>query len=82
MAAVVDAIDAMSRPRADREGMTAESTYRHLLQNQNLFDVDWIEAYIRHFGVIPIGSLIQFESGQLAWVTRLDDQRHIKAVWC
>ncbi|RUO20778.1 HD domain-containing phosphohydrolase [Aliidiomarina haloalkalitolerans] len=80
MAAVVDAIDAMSRPRADREGMTAESTYRHLLQNQNLFDVDWIEAYIRHFGVIPIGSLIQFESGQLAWVTRLDDQRHIKAV--
>gem|GEM_PF-242347 len=80
MAAVVDVIDAMSRPRADREGMTAEDTYRHLLDNRTQFDELWIEAYVRHFGVIPVGSLIRYESGQLAWVTRLDEKRHIHTV--
>ncbi|WP_194756452.1 HD domain-containing phosphohydrolase [Aliidiomarina indica] len=80
MAMIVDAVDAMCRPRPDRAGLTPEHAYRYLLTNTHQFDRNWIEAYIRHFGVIPVGSLIKYKSGQLAWVISLDDQRHISAV--
>lgn len=80
MAMVVDTVDAMSRPRADRAGMTPEQVYRFLLTNTNLYDRNWIEAYIRHFGVIPVGTLVKYKSGQLAWVISLDDKRFIRAV--
>ena len=81
MGAVIDAVDAMCRPRADRAGQTAETAYRYLLNNLTQFDYEWVERYIRHFGMIPVGSLVRFSNdNQLAWVTGLDDRRNIRQV--
>lgn len=81
MVAVVDAVDAMCRPRADRAGQTTETAYRYLLANTNQFDYAWIERYIRHFGMVAVGSLIRYKlNDQLAWVTSLDEKRHIRQV--
>lgn len=81
LSAVVDAIDAMCRPRADRPGQAAETAYRFMLNNLNQFDYQWVERYIRHFGMIPVGSLVRYErNDQLAWVVGLDDSRNIKRV--
>ncbi|RUO36046.1 hypothetical protein CWE13_10955 [Aliidiomarina shirensis] len=81
MVAVVDAVDAMCRPRADRAGQTTETAYRYLLANTTQFDYDWIERYIRHFGMIAIGSLVRYKlNDQLAWVTGLDESKQIRQV--
>ncbi|HET8791077.1 MAG TPA: HD domain-containing phosphohydrolase, partial [Modicisalibacter sp.] len=56
MAAVVDVIDAMGRSRADRAAWSTEDIYRHLLTHGRTFDSQWVQRYIRHFGLHPIGS--------------------------
>lgn len=74
MAAVVDAIDAMGRPRADREAWSCEAIYRHLLTHGRTFDSQWVQRYIRHFGLHPIGSLAHFSGGGRGWIQRLDQR--------
>lgn len=71
-AAVVDVIDAMSRGRPDRPGHTASGIYRCLIGREVQLDSQWVQRYIRHFGVIPIGALVRFADGALGWVQRLD----------
>ena len=80
MAAVVDVVDAMGRPRADRPAQSIDSIYRHLLGSAGQFDPQWSQNYIRHFGLIPVGSLVRFSSGQLAWVRRLDREGQVAQV--
>ncbi|SHE30310.1 HD domain-containing protein [Modicisalibacter ilicicola DSM 19980] len=72
MAMVVDVIDAMSRSRPDRGGWAMEETYRHMLTRDDLFDSTWVQRYIRHFGLHPIGCLARFTSGAHGWIQRLD----------
>ncbi|QFU00106.1 Flagellar brake protein YcgR [Halomonas sp. THAF5a] len=73
-AAVVDAVDAMRRDRPDRPAWRIDAVYRHLLTHPERFDQRWVKRYIQRFGLYPIGSLIRFDSGQLAWVRSLDAQ--------
>ncbi|WP_136064606.1 HD domain-containing phosphohydrolase [Modicisalibacter radicis] len=75
MAAVVDAIDAMGRSRADRAAWSTAAIYRHLLAQGQAYDVQWVQRYVRHFGVHPVGSLVRYSSGAVAWIHRLDAQR-------
>ncbi|MFC3283180.1 HD domain-containing phosphohydrolase [Litchfieldella rifensis] len=74
MAAIVDVVDAMGRDRADRQALTASHIYRHLLHHGEQFDLTWVQRYVRHFGVAPIGSLARYANGELAWIQRLDRQ--------
>lgn len=71
-AAVVDVIDAMSRGRPDRPGHTASGIYRCLIGREVQLDSQWCQRYIRHFGVVPIGTLVRYADGPLGWVQRLD----------
>ncbi|MCQ4347255.1 PilZ domain-containing protein [Pseudomonas stutzeri] len=80
MAAVTDVVDAMARPRADRPAQPIDAIYRHLLASGEQFDPQWSQRYIRHFGAIPVGSLVRFVGGQLAWVRRLDREGRIAQV--
>ncbi|QJQ95252.1 MULTISPECIES: HD domain-containing phosphohydrolase [Halomonadaceae] len=80
MAAVVDAVDAMSRPRADRRAHGISEIYRHLLTLGDRYDRNWVQAYVRHFGLTPVGSLARFKSGELGWVQRLDRDGRIQQV--
>ena len=72
MVAVVDVIDALTRPRADRDAWPLVNAYRHVLGNAALFDSVWAQRYVRLFGITPVGSLVRYSSGALAWVQRLD----------
>ncbi|WP_110689590.1 HD domain-containing phosphohydrolase [Salinicola endophyticus] len=74
MMAVVDVIDALGQPRADRDAWPLLERYRHVLGHPALFDATWAQRYVRRFGTAPVGSLARFSSGALAWVQRIDDQ--------
>lgn len=80
MAAVIDAVDAMARPRVDRPPHEQEDIYRYLLGNSAKFDVEWSKRYIRHFGTAPVGSLVRFAGGRLAWVRRVDGDGRVSQV--
>lgn len=80
MATVIDVIDAMSRPRADRAPLPIDAIYRHLQASSAQLDPQWSQRYMRHFGLIPIGSLVRFVSGKLAWVRRLDGDGRVAQV--
>lgn len=80
MATVIDVVDAMSRPRIDRPAQPIDAIYRHLLASTGQLDPQWSQRYIRHFGLIPVGSLVRFNGGQLAWVRRLDGEGQVAQV--
>ncbi|REC94709.1 HD domain-containing phosphohydrolase [Kushneria indalinina] len=73
MAAVVDTVDAMTRARGGRRGKTAIEAYRYLYHRPECFDKQWVTRYIQRHGFYPIGSLVKFSGGFLAWVMELDD---------
>lgn len=74
LAMVVDAVEAMRRDRPDRPAWRVADVYRHLLSHPGQFDQRWVKRYIQHFGLLPIGSLVRFESGELGWVQGLDER--------
>ncbi|APX92520.1 hypothetical protein BWR19_05950 [Halomonas sp. 1513] len=80
MAAVVDVADAMGRPRADRPARSPSEIYRHLLGQPAAFDRQWVQRFIRRFGITPIGSLARFAGGELGWVQRLDRQGQLRQI--
>lgn len=80
MAAVVDVVDAMARPRADRPAMAIDTIYQHLQESPGQLDAQWVQRYIGRFGSFPIGTLVRFEGGKLAWVRRLDERGQIAQV--
>ncbi|MDR9440614.1 MAG: HD domain-containing phosphohydrolase, partial [Halomonas sp.] len=71
-AAVADVVDAMRRDRPDRSPWRIDAIYRHLLNHPEQFDQRWVKRYIKRFGLYPVGSLVRFDSGQLAWIQALD----------
>ncbi|GHC30541.1 hypothetical protein GCM10010082_25830 [Kushneria pakistanensis] len=72
MASVIDAIDAMGRPRSDRPAWLALEIYRHIFNAGAQFDTGCANRYVKRYGFTPIGSLVAFSSGFQAWVMRLD----------
>ncbi|WP_456267854.1 PilZ domain-containing protein [Kushneria sp. AK178] len=72
MAAIVDVVDAMSRPRSDRPAWLALDIYRHIFNAGARLDAACINRYVKRYGFTPIGSLVAFSSGFHAWVMRLD----------
>ncbi|GLK59725.1 hypothetical protein GCM10017624_18820 [Azotobacter vinelandii] len=80
MASVVDVIDAMGRPRPDRPEQAISGVYRQLIGREAQLDRRWLQHYIQRFGLIPVGSLVRFAEGDLAWVERLDSKGEIAQV--
>jgi len=72
LAMVVDVINAMRWDRPDRPAWSIGQIYAQLLGQPKRFDQRWLQRYINVFGRLPIGSLVRFETGQLAWIQRLD----------
>lgn len=68
LTAIVDVADAMARDRADRSALPVDAVCHHLLLDNSLFDEGLVKRYVRHFGVMPIGALLRYEQGELAWV--------------
>ncbi|RUR56308.1 HD domain-containing phosphohydrolase [Vreelandella populi] len=74
MAAVIDVIDAMTRPRGDRPALDAVKAYRYLYNRPKRFDRHWVTRYVQRHGFYPLGSLVKFSHGYLAWVLALDER--------
>jgi len=74
LAAVVDVSDVMARVRPGRRPWSAEAIHDHLHDSPHQFDRRWVERHRAHFGRWPVGSLIRYPGGLLAWVRRLDEQ--------
>lgn len=72
LAAVVDVIDAMSRPRSDRPAWMALDIYRFVFNAGDRFDTGCVNRYVRRYGFNPIGSLVAYSGGFHAFVMRLD----------
>ena len=72
--AVVDVVDALGRERPDRAAWPIDAIYKHLLGQSQQFDQRWVQRYIRHFGIAPIGSLVRYAGGELAWVLGVDER--------
>jgi HD-GYP domain-containing protein (c-di-GMP phosphodiesterase class II) len=75
LAAVVDVSDVMARVRPGRRPWSAEAIQEHLHASPHQFDRRWVARHQAHFGRWPVGSLVRYPGGLLAWVRRLDDQR-------
>ncbi|MBB3140389.1 PilZ domain-containing protein [Halomonas organivorans] len=73
-AAVVDVVDTLRRPLGGRPAWPVGAIYRYLLDHDQAFDQRWVKRYIRRFGLFPVGSLVRFAGGRLAWVQGVDDQ--------
>lgn len=80
MGMVVDVFDAMSRGRPDRPALTSAQIYRHLLTHPHKYDPHWVRELVKRFGLTPVGSLVRFASGDIGWVTGLDNQNKIREV--
>ncbi|PRY64476.1 HD-GYP domain-containing protein (c-di-GMP phosphodiesterase class II) [Vreelandella songnenensis] len=74
LAAVIDVIDAMTRARGDRPALNAVKAYRYLYNRPARFDRHWVTRYVQRHGFYPLGSLVRFSHGYLAWVVALDER--------
>ncbi|GAA3540072.1 HD domain-containing phosphohydrolase [Zobellella aerophila] len=72
--AVVDMVDVMARASPERPANSIDAIYRHLLSHPEQFDQRWVQRYIQHFGRFPIGTLVRYNGGELAWIQRLDER--------
>lgn len=72
--AVVKTVDAMGRASAAGPAQSVDAIYRHLLKHPGQFDQNWVKRYIRHFGLLPVGTLVTYERGEMAWVRSLDER--------
>lgn len=73
--AVVDAIDALGRRRGADKALAIDAIYAYLLARAGAYERHWVEVYRQHFGPLPIGTLVRYTGGELAWVLRLGDDR-------
>ena len=70
---IVDMVDVMSRGIGDREPKAPLQIFRELYHACNEDDRRWLERYMKRHGMYPIGSLVHYSSGFLAWVLRLGE---------
>ncbi|MDA3919494.1 MAG: PilZ domain-containing protein [Salinisphaera sp.] len=71
-AQIVDVVDAMTRARGDRCAFSVSAAYRQIYSQPSLFDRGWLTRYIQRYGMTPIGTLVEYSDGYLAWVMALN----------
>lgn len=71
---VLKMLETLSMPRNERSAMMPIDAYRWLQVRADAFDARSLVRYIRCYGLYPIGSLVRYSGGFLAWVMALDDK--------
>ncbi|SEI67888.1 HD-GYP domain, c-di-GMP phosphodiesterase class II (or its inactivated variant) [Allopseudospirillum japonicum] len=74
LAAVADVYDALTNERCYRNAAVPAAAMKKLYREPEQFDAFWVQQLIRVLGLFPVGSLVRFENGQLAFVTELNEQ--------
>lgn len=64
--------EALTRDRADRKSLTAESAMQFLFQSgETLFDPALVEQFIELLGIYPNGCIVELSGGELALISRV-----------
>jgi HD-GYP domain-containing protein (c-di-GMP phosphodiesterase class II) len=66
--AIVDVYDAMTGDRPYKKGEHPLKVFRFLMSQQNQFDQELVQQFIKYLGVYPVGSLIKLSNDKLAIV--------------
>lgn len=81
MAAIVDTYDAMTSERPYRPAMSPSLALRQLYaQGGSAFDPTLVAAFVRTVGVYPVGTLVLLESGHLAVVDELHQDKLLSPI--
>jgi HD-GYP domain-containing protein (c-di-GMP phosphodiesterase class II) len=66
--AIVDVYDAMTGDRPYKKGEHPLKVFRFLMSQQNQFDQELVQQFIKYLGVYPVGSLVKLSNDKLAIV--------------
>ncbi|ODC03292.1 hypothetical protein BFW38_06765 [Terasakiispira papahanaumokuakeensis] len=72
MAAVVDKIDLLTYANDQHDGVRLHDIVPLVFADKSL-DQGMVTCYVEYFGLFPVGSLVRFSGGALAWVLCLDE---------
>lgn len=74
IAAVIRVGHKLICPLRQQRHQTPAEVYRRLYLRPTLYDRNWVAWLARRYSFYPIGSLVRFSSGALAWVMQLDER--------
>ncbi|MCE8025857.1 PilZ domain-containing protein [Billgrantia aerodenitrificans] len=69
-ASVIKIIDTLTHARNGRPALSPLDAYRWVYGNGG-YDRQCLNRYVRRYGLYPVGSLVKYSGGFLAWVMRL-----------
>lgn len=76
LAAVIDVFDAMTNGRSYRAGLPHALAYKRLMSLRTQLELTSIQQLIKRQGLFPIGSLVAFDNGNLAFVLQQDKNNY------
>lgn len=71
---IIKTIDTLTTPSNSKNQLTPVEAYKGLYSKPEKYDKTWVTRVIQRYGKYPIGSLVRYSRGFLAWVMELDDQ--------
>ena len=78
---IVDVYDAVTSDRVYHDGMSPHDALKNMYKwAPGNFDQDLIEAFIKTLGIYPIGSLVEFRTGHIGMVAKLNEHKKLKPV--
>jgi HD-GYP domain-containing protein (c-di-GMP phosphodiesterase class II) len=78
---IVDVYDAITSDRVYHDGMSPHDALKNMYKwAPGNFDQELIEAFIKTIGIYPIGSLVEFGTGHVGMVAKLNDHKKLKPV--
>jgi len=78
---IVDVYDAITSDRIYHDGMSPHDALKNMYKwAPGNFDQQLIEAFIKTIGIYPIGSLVEFGTGHVGMVAKLNDHKKLKPV--
>ncbi|MDA8420472.1 MAG: HD-GYP domain-containing protein [Pseudomonadota bacterium] len=77
--AIVDYYDAITSDRAYHTGLSAHIALRQMYTERGtVFHPERVEQFIQCMGIYPIGSIVEFSSGEVGVVVAMNRQRRLK----
>jgi len=76
----VDVYEALTHPRAHREGLLPTDAIRDILRNQVHFDPHFLKVLIEEVSIYPIGSWVELTSGEIAKVLKINKAYPLRPV--
>ena len=67
--AIIDVYDAMTGDRAYKKGVSPMAAMRHLMSQEEKYDQELVQQFIKFAGVYPVGTLVELSNHKLAIIT-------------